>query len=117
MVDSILDEEMLIYRAKLPLIHNNPYLYYRIDSWPLPFNTSGYSVQIKTVQDIGLDAKNGLVVQTHKCAGNNPIVCNIGILYKDNQYKCERGILNGNHMERQHCDVSIRKSTEQSQIV
>ena len=56
------------------------------------------------------------MVQPHKCVGNNPRVCNIGILYKDNRYKCERCILNENHMERQHCDVIIRKTTEQSQI-
>ena len=69
------DEEMLIYRAKLPLVDVKEYTAYKIYSWPLPYNTSGYSVQLKTASVVALDTRTGLMCEPKYCVGINPTVC------------------------------------------
>ena len=115
-IEPIWDDEMLIYRAKLPLVKTTPYLYYRIDSWPLPYNTSGYSIQVNTMKNVGLDTQRGWLFTPRDCVGHDPIVCRFGIQFKENYFKCEQGILSGDHMGRQYCEVTIKKSDDQSII-
>ena len=104
------DEEMLIYRAKLPLVDVKEYTAYKIYSWPLPYNTSGYSVQLKTASVVALDTRTGLMCEPKYCVGINPTVCRFEVTYKDNHFKCEKGILSGSDEGRKDCDVIIKKS-------
>jgi len=49
------DNETLIYRAKIPLIDGKHYLRYFINTWPVPYNSTHYSLQIDFSGEVGLD--------------------------------------------------------------
>ena len=102
---------MLIYRAKLPLVDKVEYLNYKLNSWPVPYNASGYSIKVKTVNQIGINSLNNNVFINDKCIGNNPVVCRIGVKYGGDSFICERGILNGNDNSRSQCDIEITKTS------
>ena len=116
MIEPIWDSDILIYRAKLPLINAITYLAYQFDSWPLPYNTSGYSVQIKTVKHVALDTQSGMIVEPKQCIGRNPVVCRFGIQYNENYFKCERSLLDGEHALRKECKIVIKKSESNSRL-
>ena len=115
-VEPIWDTELLIYRVTLPLIDNTPYLLYQLYSWPTPYNTSGYAAKIEIQPFVGFDSTNGHVFIPDVCVGTQPKVCQVNIMYQGNQFKCERGLINGNRQEREECIVQFHVTNGKSKV-
>ena len=103
------DDDILIYRAKLPLVDNAEYLRYIINTWPVPVNESGYVMKLIAQQDVAIHTGNGDVFLPSKCQGKRPAVCRTGPIYSSSRMRCERGILNENDEDRSNCRIQVSR--------
>ena len=104
------DDVTLIYRIKIPLADGHHYLHYSINSWPVPYTASKYSVQVDFTGSVGLDTVSGQIFLPQYCKGHSPMVCHKGALYSNGHYQCPRGIILGDRSSRDQCVTTVRKN-------
>lgn len=110
------DERTLMYSAKLPLVEPTEYLYYTIQTWPVPYPQGDLSVQLETGSAYGLDTRHGYLFVPQGCMGENPVVCRPGPLYNERGLQCPRGILTNNQEMRSQCEVTVEKGANSTRI-
>ena len=86
------NDSVLVFRADLQLTDRNLYLRYRIQTWPVPGNSSEFLTQLQA--PIG-------------CIGIRPAICRTGPINNRNRMQCPRGILTGEKRLRNHCEITI----------
>ena len=109
--------DTLIFRVKLPLINARRYNRFQISTWPVPYPTRGYTIQILVEhKDIGIDSDNGDLFFPQNCHGWLPIVCRTGPVYSPNRPSCARVLINRDRAHSKFCDVKVEKRANQSII-
>ena len=103
------DDRVLVFRANLPLTDRHIYLRYRIQSWPIPGNTTEFRTQLQVLNDIAFHTETGGIFKPTGCPGNNPAICRTGPIFDRTMMKCSRGILTGEPQLRRQCYVTITK--------
>jgi hypothetical protein len=103
------DKERLVFRAELPFMDQTKYLRYRIWTWPVPTNSSGYYVRLQVPDDVALDTTTGGLFEPVACQGHDPSICRTGPIYDRTRLQCPRGILTGDDQLRTLCKVTIDK--------
>ena len=53
------DDNILVYRANVPLTDRHVYLRYRLQSWPIPGNTTEFRTQLQVPNDIAFHTETG----------------------------------------------------------
>ena len=103
------DNIILVFRANLPLTDRHIYLRYRLQSWPIPGNTTEFRMQLQVPNDIAFHMETGGIFKPTGCLGNNPAICRTGPIFEITMMKCSRGILTGDPQLRRQCYVTITK--------
>ena len=103
------DQNKLVFKAELPLVDETEYLRYRISSWPVPRNTSDYTLQIQVPSAVAIDTRHGGIFEPHTCIGNQPGICRAGPIYGAGRLLCARSILNGDSNHYQSCAVTVTR--------
>jgi hypothetical protein len=106
----------LIYKATLPLVDSKQYFRYSIVTWPVPYNLSGYTIQLEVHEDIGLDTQGGEMFHPSVCQGVDPMVCRTGARYREGRLRCPRGLITGDNKQREACQVLLSHGTGKTQI-
>ena len=101
------NDSVLVFRADLPLTDRNLYLRYRIQTWPVPGNSSECLTQLQAPSDIAFHTATGRIFQPIGCIGIRPAICRTGQIYNKNRMQCPRGILTGEKRLRNHCEITI----------
>jgi hypothetical protein len=104
-------EDPLVYRATLLLLDAKEYLGYSIRTCPYPYNTTGLSVKVKLHQEWALDTTKGEIFVPTRCRGMNPVVCRAGAQYGPQRKLCTRGIITGERIHREECEVELRSGS------
>ena len=63
------NDSVLVFRADLPLTDRNLYLRYRIQTWPVPGNSSEFLTQLQAPSDIAFHTATGEIFQPIGCIG------------------------------------------------
>ena len=82
------DDKWLVFRAKLPLTDNIKYLRYTIWTWPVPGNTSQYTVKIQVPKEIAFQTQTGGLFDPTVCQGSRPMICRKGPVYNRQKMQC-----------------------------
>ena len=107
----------LVYRVKLPLIDGRQYNRYHIATWPVPYATKGYSIQIQVPHnDVGMSTTNADIFHPTGCIGWKPIACRTGPLFSARQWTCPRILISGDIQRREHCRVILEKHDNLTQV-
>ena len=114
-VEPMWDAQTLMYRVKLPLVESQDYLLYQFHTWPVPFNSSGYSAQLEVEMIMGIDTRSEYIFQPSKCYGQRPQVCRASVRAHRNYLKCESALLDA-QSSRDDCVVTIRKEKVVSKL-
>ena len=75
------DDNILVFRANLPLTDHHLYLRYHIQSWPIPGNTSLFRTQLQVPSDIAFHTETGGIFSPTGCMGENPAICRTGPIF------------------------------------
>ena len=111
------DRNKLVFKAELPLVDETEYLRYRISSWPVPRNTSDYTLKIQVPSAVAIDTRHGGIFEPHTCIGSQPGICRTGPVYGAGRLLCARSILNGDSNHYQSCAVTVTRLENQLGIV
>ena len=111
------DDNILAFRANLPLTDRHVYLRYRLRSWPIPGNTTEFRMQLQVPNDIAFHTETGGIFKPTSCLGDNPAICRTGPIFYRTMMKCSRGILTGDPQLRRQCYVTITKVRERINTV
>ena len=108
--------ENLLYRLAIPLLDPKRYLIYEIQAFPFPLTNTSYSVAIETNSIYGLDTITGGLFIPQCCLGRDPVVCQTGPIYDDEQLQCPRGLILGQSKLTRACTVRISTGVTTSLI-
>ena len=111
------EDGLLVFRASLPLIDRHKYLRFHIHTWPIPGNTSQFTIQLQTPHDVAFHTTTGGIFTPRGCIGSNPAICRTGPIYNRNSMQCPRGILTGEKSLRAFCAVTIARAITPSTTV
>jgi hypothetical protein len=110
------ENDNLLYRVKIPLIHNEQFLQYVIQTFPVPYQNSDVSAQLELQNHYGFNTQTGSLFLPHSCQGRDPAVCRPGPMYGPGSLQCPRGILNGSQQPKDFCTVTVTKGINDSII-
>ncbi len=68
------EKDNLLYRVVIPLIHDDQYLQYSIQIFPLPYPNSNTITQLELHTNYGFNTETGELFEPHACQGKRPAV-------------------------------------------
>lgn len=110
------ESDNLLYQVIIPLIDNEQYLQYKIQTFPVPYINSELSAKLEVPEHLGFNTETGELFLPQFCQGENPSVCRSGPVYQSNRLQCPRGVLTGVKALNKYCTVEVVKGTNTTQI-
>ena len=98
----LVEDGKLVYRVPLPLVKEEHYLSYKIQSWGV---TNGTDIMktIKTQKDIAIHTSEGYYFVPKSCYGRGPQMCRTGAIYTQGAYRCAMGIIASHKPDSDSC--------------
>lgn len=94
-----------VYTATLPAAGTDDYFRYALTSFPVPLDTFGNRRRIVVRPDIGYNTKTGDVFVPERCMGTDPVVCTPTVIYNDDRYACEQGLIAAYNEDKKKCEI------------
>ncbi len=99
------EQDNLLYQVTIPLIHDEQYLQYNIQTFPVPYKNSEMSAKLEISGHVGFNTQTGDLFLPMFCIGMHPTVCRSGPVYQSGRLNCITGILTGVKSPTEYCTV------------
>ncbi len=110
------EQDNLLYQVTIPLIHDEQYLQYSIQTFPVPYKNSEMSAKLEISGHVGFNTQTGDLFLPKFCIGMHPTVCRSGPVYQSGRLNCIRGILNGVKSQTEYCTVQVTKGRNETEV-
>ena len=101
------DQQVLVFKAHLPLTGQYEYIRYRFRSWPVRNISSPFSTQLQVRDDVAFHTSSGGMFIPTGFIGQRPAICRTGPIFNRSRTQCSRGIITGERELRQSCKITI----------
>ena len=99
------DRGAVVCKIQVPTIHDEQYLLYQINTFPV--RKDDLVLRVYHDVQVAIGTSNGLVFYADNCMGQQPQVCHPGLVLDRDQESCVRAMAHGSDQGKQSCPVHV----------